>query len=60
VNVHEIAVGPHRHFATGDTVHDSVVFADDERQRLLDPQLAISTIDDAGALAPFRPAARNA
>jgi uncharacterized protein (DUF2235 family) len=58
---HDVAVGPPRRFSPGDAVHATVEFSDAERQRLLnDPRLAISTIDDAGALSPMRPAARNA
>jgi uncharacterized protein (DUF2235 family) len=55
VRTHEVAVGPHRRFASGDAVHVSVELTDVERQRLLDdPRLAISIIDDAGTLSPLR------
>jgi uncharacterized protein (DUF2235 family) len=61
VKAHEVAVGPPRHFFSGDAVHATVVFTDEDRRRFLkDPQLAISQIDDAGALTPFPAAARNA
>ncbi|MEO5823023.1 MAG: hypothetical protein ABIT71_21170 [Vicinamibacteraceae bacterium] len=58
---HDVAVGPHRPFASGDAVHASVEFSAADRQRLLgNPLLAMSVIDDAGALSPMRPSARNA
>ena len=61
MKAHEVAVGPARRFFTGDAVHVTVQFTDDDRRRFLkDPQLAISLIDDAGALTPFPAAARNA
>ncbi len=61
VSVHEIAVGPARRFFQGDAVHVTVQFSDEDRRRFMrDPQLAISQIDDAGALTPFPAAARNA
>jgi uncharacterized protein (DUF2235 family) len=58
---HGVAVGPARRFFTGDAVHLTVQFSDEDRQRFVaDPRLAISQIDDAGALSPFPAAARNA
>jgi uncharacterized protein (DUF2235 family) len=61
VKLHEVAVGPHRHFASGDAVHASVEFTDAERQRIFgDPPLQVQRIDDAGTLSPFLAAARNA
>ena len=61
VKAHEVAVGLPRRFFTGDAVHATVQFTDDDRKRFLkDPQLAISQIDDAGTLTPFPAAARNA
>ena len=58
---HEVAVGPARRFFPGDAVHVTVQFSDDDRRRFLaDSRLAISLIDDAGALTPFPAAARNA
>jgi uncharacterized protein (DUF2235 family) len=58
---HEVAVGPRRRFTAGDAIHVTVEFSDDERQRVLvDPQLALSIADDAGALSPFGSAARPA
>jgi hypothetical protein len=45
VKMHEVAVGPPRHFFDGDAVHDSVVFSDDDRKRFLHgSQLTISLI----------------
>src|SRR5687768_10913103 len=53
VTGHDVAVGPHRRFASGDAVHATVEFSEADRRRLLhDPLLTLSTIDDAGALAP--------
>jgi len=61
VKAHDIAVGPPRRFFTGDAIHATVQFTDEDRRRFLkDPQLAISVIDDAGTLTPFPAAARNA
>jgi len=61
VKTHKVEVGPRRQFASGDAVHASVQFSDAERQRLAsDSRLALSIIDDTGALTPFRAAARNA
>jgi uncharacterized protein (DUF2235 family) len=61
VTDHEVAIGPRRRFASGDAIHATVELSDTERQRLLsDPQLVLSTIDDAGALSAMRPAARSA
>ena len=61
VKAHEVAVGLPRRFFTGDAVHATVQFTDDDRRRFLkNPQLAISQIDDAGTLTPFPTAARNA
>ena len=61
VKMHEVAVGPPRHFFDGDAVHDSVVFSDDDRKRFLHgSQLTISLINDAGVLSPFPAAAAAA
>jgi uncharacterized protein (DUF2235 family) len=61
VKAHGVAVGPPRRFSTGDAVHVTVQFSDDDRRRFLtDSRLTISSIDDAGALTPFPAAARNA
>ena len=61
VKAHEVAVGPARRFFPGDAVHVTVQFTDDDRRRFFkDPELAISQIDDAGALTPFPASARNA
>jgi uncharacterized protein (DUF2235 family) len=60
VSTHDIAVGPHRHFFSGDAIHATVQFSDDDRRRFLKAApFAISVIDDAGALTPF-PAASHA
>jgi uncharacterized protein (DUF2235 family) len=61
VKVHEVAIGPHRHFDSGDVVHFSVEFSEAERQRLFaDKTLRVHRIDEAGVLSPFPAAARNA
>ena len=58
---HEVAIGPPRRFAAGDAVHVTVEFSDADRGRFLtNPAIALSQIDDAGALTPFPAAARNA
>jgi len=61
IKAHEVAAGPHRHFASGDAIHVSVEFTDAERQRLFgDATLHVQRIDDGGVLSPFTAAARNA
>jgi uncharacterized protein (DUF2235 family) len=61
IKAHEVAAGPHRHFTSGDAIHDSVELSAAERQRIFgNPQLQVQRIDDAGALSAFPPAARNA
>ncbi len=61
ITPHDVAIGPHRRFATGDMVHATVEFSDDDRRRFLDdPRITLSSIDDAGARSPLRATARNA
>jgi uncharacterized protein (DUF2235 family) len=61
VKPHEVAIGQHRRFASGDAVHVSVAFSDAERQRIFgDQQLQVQRIDDGGTVSPFEAAARNA
>ena len=46
---------------TGDAVHVTVQFSDQDRRRFLaDTRLAIAQIDDSGDATPFPAAARNA
>jgi hypothetical protein len=61
VKAHKFAADLPRHFFSGDAIHASVQFTDEDRRRFIkDPQFALSVIDDAGASTPFPAAARNA
>lgn len=60
ISRHEVAIGPPRRIVTGDAVHATVALSDTDRARLLDPRLAIATVDDAGVLSPLRAAAPTA
>jgi uncharacterized protein (DUF2235 family) len=61
IRAHEVAIGPHRRLAAGDVVHLTVELTDADRRRLLgDPPLALSVVDDTGALSPLQPAGHGA